>query len=254
MPVAQGNQSSLTPICSPGPAGFTELRSEDLCFPKLRNAFRECFTPNQKHALLARVQFHIFKSTAVASGCTDQTVPHPSGRLLFPFFFLPFHQIIYTFLSSDDKLKAVGLLKNIGISSGCLVKGNVYLQIFFRRCCKRALRVLIFLLLASTLNSIILSSRLTAFVLKSFAQSRGFIFIDPEELRAAKSWLIKHQREDGSFPAMGRILNKDLQVGLCLEDVRLKQFCISLPVNSNLNLNKNVGRKLAIVLPNVRLN
>uniref|UniRef100_A0A673A0I2 Kazal-like domain-containing protein n=1 Tax=Sphaeramia orbicularis TaxID=375764 RepID=A0A673A0I2_9TELE len=52
---------------------------------------------------------------------------------------------------------------------------------------------------------------LTAFVLKSFAQSRGFIYIDPEELRAAKSWLIKHQRDDGSFPAMGRILNKDLQ-------------------------------------------
>ncbi|KAK7889726.1 hypothetical protein WMY93_025286 [Mugilogobius chulae] len=55
---------------------------------------------------------------------------------------------------------------------------------------------------------------LTAFVLKSFAQSRSFIFIDPEELRAAKSWLIKHQHEDGSFPAMGRILNKDLQGGI----------------------------------------
>ncbi|XP_068599327.1 C3 and PZP-like alpha-2-macroglobulin domain-containing protein 8 [Brachionichthys hirsutus] len=55
---------------------------------------------------------------------------------------------------------------------------------------------------------------LTAFVLKSFAQSRGFIFIDPEELRVAKSWLIKHQRVDGSFPAMGRILNKDLQGGI----------------------------------------
>lgn len=54
--------------------------------------------------------------------------------------------------------------------------------------------------------------RLTAFVLKSFAQSRGFIFIDPEELQAAKAWLISHQREEGSFPAMGRILNKDLQV------------------------------------------
>ncbi|XP_018583549.1 C3 and PZP-like alpha-2-macroglobulin domain-containing protein 8 [Scleropages formosus] len=55
---------------------------------------------------------------------------------------------------------------------------------------------------------------LTAFVLKSFAQSRGFIFIDPEELHAAKSWLISHQREEGSFPAMGRILNKDLQGGI----------------------------------------
>lgn len=56
------------------------------------------------------------------------------------------------------------------------------------------------------------SNRLTAFVLKSFAQSRGFIFIDPEELRSAKSWLITHQKNEGLFPAMGRILNKDLQV------------------------------------------
>ncbi|XP_048833102.1 C3 and PZP-like alpha-2-macroglobulin domain-containing protein 8 isoform X1 [Brienomyrus brachyistius] len=55
---------------------------------------------------------------------------------------------------------------------------------------------------------------LTAFVLKSFSQSRGFIFIDPEELQAAKAWLIRHQREGGSFPAMGRILNKDLQGGI----------------------------------------
>ncbi|KAM7388308.1 hypothetical protein PAMP_024494 [Pampus punctatissimus] len=34
------------------------------------------------------------------------------------------------------------------------------------------------------------------------------------QLRAAKSWLIKHQRDEGSFPAMGRILNKDLQGGI----------------------------------------
>nr|XP_015220823.1 PREDICTED: C3 and PZP-like alpha-2-macroglobulin domain-containing protein 8 [Lepisosteus oculatus] len=55
---------------------------------------------------------------------------------------------------------------------------------------------------------------LTAFVLKSFAQSQAFIFIDPAELRAAKDWIITQQREDGSFPAVGRILNKDLQGGI----------------------------------------
>ncbi|XP_063146713.1 C3 and PZP-like alpha-2-macroglobulin domain-containing protein 8 [Candoia aspera] len=55
---------------------------------------------------------------------------------------------------------------------------------------------------------------LTAFVLKSFAQSREFIFIDPKELLAAKDWIIRHQKEDGSFPAMGRILNKDIQGGI----------------------------------------
>lgn len=54
--------------------------------------------------------------------------------------------------------------------------------------------------------------RLTAFVLKSFAQARSFIFIDPQELAAAKGWIIQQQRGDGSFPAVGRILNKDIQV------------------------------------------
>uniref|UniRef100_A0A4W3H8F9 Alpha-macroglobulin-like TED domain-containing protein n=1 Tax=Callorhinchus milii TaxID=7868 RepID=A0A4W3H8F9_CALMI len=55
---------------------------------------------------------------------------------------------------------------------------------------------------------------LTAFVLKSFAQSRGFIYIDPKELTAPKDWIIQHQKEDGSFPAVGRILNKDIQGGI----------------------------------------
>ncbi|XP_067824744.1 C3 and PZP-like alpha-2-macroglobulin domain-containing protein 8 [Heptranchias perlo] len=55
---------------------------------------------------------------------------------------------------------------------------------------------------------------LTAFVLKSFAQSRGFIYIDPKELATAKDWIIRHQKEDGSFPAVGRILNKDIQGGI----------------------------------------
>lgn len=55
---------------------------------------------------------------------------------------------------------------------------------------------------------------LTAFVLKSFAQARSFIFIDPRELAATKGWIIRQQRADGSFPAVGRILNKDIQGGV----------------------------------------
>ncbi|PNJ28667.1 CPAMD8 isoform 4 [Pongo abelii] len=52
---------------------------------------------------------------------------------------------------------------------------------------------------------------LTAFVLKSFAQARSFIFVDPRELAATKSWIIQQQQADGSFPAVGRVLNKDIQ-------------------------------------------
>lgn len=55
-------------------------------------------------------------------------------------------------------------------------------------------------------------SRLTAFVLKSFAQARSFIFIDEKELVAARGWMVQQQQVDGSFPAVGRILNKDIQV------------------------------------------
>ncbi|XP_035141992.3 C3 and PZP-like alpha-2-macroglobulin domain-containing protein 8 isoform X1 [Callithrix jacchus] len=55
---------------------------------------------------------------------------------------------------------------------------------------------------------------LTAFVLKSFAQARSFIFVDPRELAAAKGWIIQQQRTDGSFPAVGRVLNKDIQGGI----------------------------------------
>ncbi|XP_017906845.1 PREDICTED: C3 and PZP-like alpha-2-macroglobulin domain-containing protein 8 [Capra hircus] len=55
---------------------------------------------------------------------------------------------------------------------------------------------------------------LTAFVLKSFAQARSFIFIDPLELESAKDWIVQQQQADGSFPAVGRILNKDIQGGI----------------------------------------
>uniref|UniRef100_A0A480DIY3 C3 and PZP-like alpha-2-macroglobulin domain-containing protein 8 n=2 Tax=Sus scrofa TaxID=9823 RepID=A0A480DIY3_PIG len=55
---------------------------------------------------------------------------------------------------------------------------------------------------------------LTAFVLKSFAQARSFVFIDPQELADAKGWIVQQQQADGSFPAVGRILNKDIQGGI----------------------------------------
>lgn len=67
-------------------------------------------------------------------------------------------------------------------------------------------------LLGDTPSPTASSFRLTAFVLKSFAQARSFIFIDPQELAAAKGWIIQQQGADGAFPVVGRILNKDIQV------------------------------------------
>ncbi|XP_054751982.2 C3 and PZP-like alpha-2-macroglobulin domain-containing protein 8 isoform X1 [Lytechinus pictus] len=55
---------------------------------------------------------------------------------------------------------------------------------------------------------------LTAFVLKSFAQSRSFIYIDPREMAQSRRWIIAQKGDDGSFPPVGRVLNKDIQGGI----------------------------------------
>lgn len=55
---------------------------------------------------------------------------------------------------------------------------------------------------------------LTAFVLKTFAQARGLIFIDESVLQAAGDWITGHQRSDGSFEPIGFIHHQDLLGGL----------------------------------------
>ena len=44
---------------------------------------------------------------------------------------------------------------------------------------------------------------LTAFVVKSFAQARQFVFIDPAQLTASIGWIRSKQLENGCFPQVG---------------------------------------------------
>ncbi|KAG8221830.1 hypothetical protein J437_LFUL003464 [Ladona fulva] len=55
---------------------------------------------------------------------------------------------------------------------------------------------------------------LTAFVIKSFAQARKFIFIDDNDLKVSVRWIIKRQMENGCFPFVGKVFHKDLKGGL----------------------------------------
>ncbi len=55
---------------------------------------------------------------------------------------------------------------------------------------------------------------LTAFVLKTFAQAEGLIFIDQEVLRSAADWILRHQRPDGSFEPVGFLHHQELLGGL----------------------------------------
>ena len=56
-----------------------------------------------------------------------------------------------------------------------------------------------------------LKRRLTAFVVKTFAQAMKYIFVDRDELFQTVDWIIQQQSPDGSFPSTGRVFNKRLQ-------------------------------------------
>ncbi|XP_076796618.1 murinoglobulin-1-like isoform X2 [Arvicanthis niloticus] len=55
---------------------------------------------------------------------------------------------------------------------------------------------------------------LTAFVLKSFAQARAFIFIDESHINQAFTWLSQQQKDNGCFRSSGSLLNNDLKGGV----------------------------------------
>ena len=54
---------------------------------------------------------------------------------------------------------------------------------------------------------------LTAFVLKCYVQASNYIYIDDRELSLTVQWILSHQRSDGSFPSVGRLINRELQSG-----------------------------------------
>ena len=55
---------------------------------------------------------------------------------------------------------------------------------------------------------------LTAFVLKSFAQADGLIYVDETVLREAQDWIRHHQHGDGSFERVGFVHHQELLGGL----------------------------------------
>ncbi|KFV74296.1 Alpha-2-macroglobulin, partial [Dryobates pubescens] len=68
--------------------------------------------------------------------------------------------------------------------------------------------------LAQPLSLLFLPSRLTAFVLKSFAQARRHIFIDERHIQDALVWLSYKQKENGCFRSSGTLLNNAMKGGV----------------------------------------
>ncbi|XP_078348546.1 C3 and PZP-like alpha-2-macroglobulin domain-containing protein 8 isoform X2 [Oculina patagonica] len=69
---------------------------------------------------------------------------------------------------------------------------------------------------------------LTAFVLRSFAQARPFIFVDSDELKHTQSWITNKQLVNGCFPKYGRLFNKRLKGGVSTEATLTAFVAVSL--------------------------
>ena len=69
---------------------------------------------------------------------------------------------------------------------------------------------------------------LTAFVLKTFAESREIIYVDPAVLEAAAYWIAEHQLSDGSFENVGFLHHQELLGGLQGRDALTAYVAIAL--------------------------
>jgi len=54
---------------------------------------------------------------------------------------------------------------------------------------------------------------LTAFVIKSFAQAKPYMYIDEKDLKISVDWMVSKQLENGCFPQIGKVLHKAMMGG-----------------------------------------
>ncbi|XP_053777806.1 alpha-2-macroglobulin isoform X2 [Desmodus rotundus] len=69
---------------------------------------------------------------------------------------------------------------------------------------------------------------LTAFVLKTFAQARTYIFVDEAHITAALTWLSHKQKDNGCFRSSGSLLNNAIKGGVEDEETLSAYITIAL--------------------------
>ncbi|XP_038176281.1 murinoglobulin-1-like isoform X2 [Arvicola amphibius] len=83
---------------------------------------------------------------------------------------------------------------------------------------------------------------LTAFVLKSFAQARAFIFIDETHITHAFTWLSKQQQDNGCFRSSGSLFNNAMKGGVA-DEVTLSAYVTIALLESSLKYTHPVVSK-----------
>ncbi|XP_069003493.1 alpha-2-macroglobulin-like [Embiotoca jacksoni] len=83
---------------------------------------------------------------------------------------------------------------------------------------------------------------LTAFVLRTFAKAKSFIYIDPTNIEESKTWLESKQRENGCFEQSGRLFNNRMKGGVS-DEVTLSAYITAAFLEMNGSTNNPVVNK-----------
>uniref|UniRef100_A0AAQ5XLM5 Alpha-2-macroglobulin bait region domain-containing protein n=1 Tax=Amphiprion ocellaris TaxID=80972 RepID=A0AAQ5XLM5_AMPOC len=83
---------------------------------------------------------------------------------------------------------------------------------------------------------------LTAFVLKSFAKAKLFIYIDPTTIEQSRKWLESKQRENGCFEMSGKLFHNRMKGGVS-DEVTLSAYVTAAFLEMNVSAKNPVVKK-----------
>uniref|UniRef100_A0A3P8S0D9 Alpha-2-macroglobulin bait region domain-containing protein n=1 Tax=Amphiprion percula TaxID=161767 RepID=A0A3P8S0D9_AMPPE len=75
---------------------------------------------------------------------------------------------------------------------------------------------------------------LTAFVLRSFAKAKSFIYIDPTKIEQSRKWLESKQRENGCFEMSGKLFHNRMKGGVS-DEVTLSAYVTAAFLEMNVS-------------------
>ncbi|CAK6984409.1 alpha-2-macroglobulin-like isoform X3, partial [Scomber scombrus] len=86
----------------------------------------------------------------------------------------------------------------------------------------------------STFGSGTPNTRLTAFVLRSFAKAQSFIYIDPAKIEQSKTWLERRQLPNGCFQKLGTLFHNRMKGGVS-DEVTLSAYITAAFLEMNIS-------------------
>mgnify|MGYP002803887076 FL=1 len=95
------------------------------------------------------------------------------------------------------------------------------------------------------------SMMLTAFVVRSFARARKYVFIDQREIENSVQWFKRKQKPSGCFPNYGQVFDRSLQGGLNSEITITAYVTIALLEAGYTNKTTMVSSALECIIDNL---